>query len=465
MPKLSRRAQTRATSRITRSQRGHLTAITESDVVTVDPESPSPLSPIANSALPPTDRRPTHVSDSSSDSDTITLHHNSKMASQSKMAIVDQDAPSKVPILSAGEITPAVMREFEDACIGYFENKDIDEDKQVRKILAGLKDDRIKERLSVDRPRFQCLTFNAFMVEFCTAYLPENWEQDTRGEVLSLSQGTQTFWDFAITLQSKNALLSNTTSHLSKDKLRHQLEANMERRLAARCRHDKVDEIADFDKWLKHVKHVDDLLIAERKEVEAIMKAGRKSTRCSATLTEPSHHANAPSQNASASSSTTVRRFVRKLTEGEKKLLAEHEGCFKCRSFFITHRSNECPSGFPNATTYKTLTSKDVDAACRGSKAKPLASVSAHISDDENAPTVRPIAMVMGQALDPVAYVPSNHSSVIESEDNSASVSSSDANVSLHSPHFIAAIKTPTPVNTPDGGDTVPLLRAIVRSV
>jgi hypothetical protein len=238
-------------------------AITESDVVTVDLGSPSPLSPIANSAPPSTNRRPTHISDSSSDSDIIASHRNSKMASQSKMAIVDQDAPSKVPILSAGEITPAVMREFEDACIGYFENKDIDEDKQVRKILAGLKDERIKEWLSVDCPRFQSLTFNAFMVEFHAAYLPENWEQDTHGEVLSLSQGTQTFWDFAVTLQSKNALLSNTMSHLSKDKLRHQLEDNMERRLAARCRHDKVDEIADFDKWLKHVKHIDDLLIAE----------------------------------------------------------------------------------------------------------------------------------------------------------------------------------------------------------
>jgi Aspartyl protease len=186
------------------------------------------------------------------------------------------------------------------------------------------------------------------------------------------------------------------------------------------------------------------------------MKAGCKSTWRSVTLTEPSRRANAPSQNASASGSTTLRCFVPKLTEGEKKLLEEHEGCFKCRNFFVTHRSNECPSGFPNAATYKTLTSKDVDTARCGSKAKPLAAVSAHISEDENASTVLPIAMVMGQALDPVAYVPSNNSSVIESEDDSASVSSLDANVSLPSPHFVAAVKPPTPVNTPDGGGTTP---------
>jgi hypothetical protein len=368
------------------------------------------------------------------------------MASQSKMASVDQDAPSKVPILSAGDITPAVMHKFEDTCIGYFENKDIDDDKQVRKILAGLKDDCIKEWLSVDRPHFQSLSFDAFMIEFRAAYLPENWEQDTRGEVLSLSQGIQSFWDFTITLQSKNTLLTNTASHLSKDKLCHQLEANIEKCLAARCQHDKVDETADFDKWLKSVKHIDDLLIAECKEMEAIMKVGRESTRRSASLAEPSRRFNAPAQNSSASGSTAAQHFIPKLTDGEKKLLAENEGCYKCRHFFVTHRSHECPTGFPSAATYKTLTTKDVDAARRGNKAKPIAAVTAHISNDENNSTsARPITMVMGQVTDPVAYIPSNSSSVIDTEYDSASASNSDANVSPPLPPSIASVTPPYP--------------------
>jgi hypothetical protein len=181
----------------------------------VDPGSLSSLSPFPKSApaVPPPDNKQSVLNaDLSSDSEPTISRPKSQMASQSKMASVDQDAPFKVPILSSGDITPAVMHKFEDTCIGYFENKDIDDDKQVRKILAGLKDDCIKKWLSVDRLRFQSLSFDTFVIEFRVAYLPENWEQDTRSEVLSLSQGSQSFWDFVVTLQSKNALLTNTAS-------------------------------------------------------------------------------------------------------------------------------------------------------------------------------------------------------------------------------------------------------------
>jgi len=101
----------------------------------------------------------------SSDFDYSVKHQSRKMPYQLKLASVDQDAPSKVPMLLAGDITPAVMCKFEDACIGYFENKEI-----VRKILAGLKDDRVKEWLSVECERVQTLTFPEFMLEFCTTY-------------------------------------------------------------------------------------------------------------------------------------------------------------------------------------------------------------------------------------------------------------------------------------------------------
>jgi len=57
------------------------------------------------------------------------------------MATVKQDVLSKVPVLMPGDFSPAIMHEYEHACIGYFENKDIAEDKQVWKILSGIKDD------------------------------------------------------------------------------------------------------------------------------------------------------------------------------------------------------------------------------------------------------------------------------------------------------------------------------------
>ena len=96
------------------------------------------------------------------------------------------------------------------ACLGYFEHKDITEDKQVRKILSGLQDNRVQDWISIDRDRFLDLTFAEFMGEFCAAYLPEDWEEITRIELLGMSQSDLSFWDFAINVQTKNSLLRNT---------------------------------------------------------------------------------------------------------------------------------------------------------------------------------------------------------------------------------------------------------------
>ena len=94
------------------------------------------------------------------------------MVNQSKLAVVDQDSPSKAPVLTAGDLTPAIVHAYEMACLGYFESKDIAADKQVRKILAGLQDPRIQDWISVDRDRFLELSFTDFMTEFRAGYLP-----------------------------------------------------------------------------------------------------------------------------------------------------------------------------------------------------------------------------------------------------------------------------------------------------
>ena len=109
---------------------------------------------------------------------------------------------------------------------------------------------------------------------------PRDWEQDARADVLSTNvPGQPILWDFVISLQSKNALLIGTDSHLAKDKLRHQLKANMEKRLAVRCRNEKSNDVVDFQEWIAKVKHVDELLAADNLKFETIMKANRDANR------------------------------------------------------------------------------------------------------------------------------------------------------------------------------------------
>ena len=73
--------------------------------------------------------------------------------------------------------------------------------------------------------------------------------------------------------------------------------------------------------------------------------------------------------------------------------------------------------------TYCTLTARNVDAARCGRNLKPVAAVTSIASPGPNEPTdtAFPIAMVMGQVNNPVAYIPSNNSHIIEEEESSVS--------------------------------------------
>jgi hypothetical protein len=123
-------------------------------------------------------------------------------------------------------------------------------------IAAGLKDMHIRDWFAADRAHICALTFSDFMQEFRHNYLDDDWEETTRHELFSMTQGSSVFWDFAISVQSKNSLLSGTTSHLKEDKLHHQLEAAMEECLSKRCVTEKANKIEEFKPWLNEVKHI-----------------------------------------------------------------------------------------------------------------------------------------------------------------------------------------------------------------
>ena len=78
-----------------------------------------------------------------------------------------------------------------------------------------------------------------------------------------------------------------------------------------------------------------------------------------------SRRGNTLQNNTSTSSSSTSTSYIclPALTDGERTLLNENEGCTKCRHFYVGHRSHQCPNGFPPGKTYKTLTAADVIAA------------------------------------------------------------------------------------------------------
>jgi hypothetical protein len=241
------------------------------------------------------------------------------MPSQSRDAAVDQDLPSKVPLLP-GDISPAVMCKYEYACLGYFDTKDIVPEKQVRKILVGLWDTCVQDWVSINHERLLALTFAAFMAEFKSLYLPKDWEEITRIELLQMNQGNEMFWNFTVQVQTKNSILIDSPSHLDNDQLRNRIEAGMNSRLALRIRLEKVgNKNKALGAWLDDIKSIDELMRAENANFESIAKAARESTRRANTLAEPSRRVNTNNNSApnNAASSSTSRPILPKLSSTE----------------------------------------------------------------------------------------------------------------------------------------------------
>ena len=269
------------------------------------------------------------------------------------------------------------------------------------------------------------------MVEFKAAYLPKDWEEITRIELLQLTQGNDSFWDFSVKVQTKNGLLINTTSHLNDEQLRHHMESGMNPKLALCCRLEKAGVTKDnaapkLSTWLDDIKCVDGLIRGEQADFHEFALKAHEITRRSNTLAEPSRHANLNStsyantmntSNAPASSSS--RPVLPKLSSADRQLLYNNEGCLKCRRVYVTHCSTNCPNDFPQPGTYKTLTQSFVDLI----KKRLNKLIAAILNNDDSVPTVPAVtvAAVMGTVNNPTAYMPSNCENVIEGDSGSDS--------------------------------------------
>ena len=135
---------------------------------------------------------------------------------------------SKCPSITAGDISVEVMFEFEKGARKYFNNKEIPEDKQVKKILDCFDDHRIADWISIHRECLEVFTFPEFMSELHSLYLQPLWEEMTCTKFLGLSQGTKPFWDFTTEVQKMNALLRGTISYKDPKAVHERIEGGID---------------------------------------------------------------------------------------------------------------------------------------------------------------------------------------------------------------------------------------------
>ncbi|KAF9236821.1 hypothetical protein BU15DRAFT_49524 [Melanogaster broomeanus] len=267
----------------------------------------------------------------------------------------EQAAAHKAPIITPGDLTPEALRAWEMGCRQYFLHRSVEAADQVAKVAWNLQDPRMRDWYLNDTETFDALTFKAFVDAVRSTWLPSDWAVTARQKMLASTQGNKHFNEWAIEVESQNALLRGTASHLNDAALKYHLEAHMHPDLALEYRSADISAEEALRPWIEKVRLLDEKrsrdVARQREAVEKAIKAN--------------HAPSADRRSAFASSSKPLgatlssnRPFVRlpPLTTEERKLLQDNDGCFKCRLPFQRHTSRNCTNDFPDAKSYKTLT-------------------------------------------------------------------------------------------------------------
>jgi hypothetical protein len=235
-------------------------------------------------------------------------------------------------------------------------------------IARGLQDPLISDWYWMAHEMFDLLLFDEFMKEFRVKWLPNDWEQDIRRRVLGTKQAGPC-WEWAVKMRLLNTLLHGTATHLDDTSLLNQLKANLKLSLSCACDDERVSKILDEKKHREHPQQWVDAKDAARSHLKCNTTSAGLSdssrcynTFCGMVTTEKGNSGGKPKH-------FDVTKVLPKLTDAERTLLFDNEGCLKCHRFLVNHCSANCPNDFPSALNYKTLTSEDINAAhCKTGK-------------------------------------------------------------------------------------------------
>jgi hypothetical protein len=203
-----------------------------------------------------------------------------------------------------------------------------------------------------------------------------------------------------------------------------------------------VSEVSDLRNWMTEVCKLDNKRQFDQARVEnALKNLGYSHTNNQQTATnryQPYNNANrnGNSRGNSAAPSMDPNTYPPKLTDEERRLLHEHDGCLKCRVFYAGHHANKCTITL-SGKDYKPQTVQDTlrAKALKSTRAAPIAAISENALDTE-------VPLDLVAAIFP-NVVPMDRS---VSDGSDASLSSVSALPPLKGDHFLwpCALTNPT---------------------
>jgi hypothetical protein len=306
------------------------------------------------------------------------------------------------PTMLPGRVTPALLLQWEEHAIAYFDKAKTPEAERVSSVLTCWRDSEIDNFIKMHKPRFRAVdfTFAQFMAEIRKRFLDPLWQNNImRNVVDSKMEPSESFSQFANRVIAGNNLLEGTDIRLDTADLRKKLLGNMSDFLASKldrlrkAERDRISEIESFEEWMAEVVSFDREATSDLKRIAEMLRNDTSFKR--QRLDDSSHHnpsipfqpsqvpnipvnsyrgtgANAihrppfPSTSSTGfSQSNTGRKRCPPLTPIEISLLNKHKGCRKCRRFYVPHKGADCPHDFPDGATYIPLTEEVAYEAMR----------------------------------------------------------------------------------------------------
>ncbi|KIM73710.1 hypothetical protein PILCRDRAFT_80837, partial [Piloderma croceum F 1598] len=232
----------------------------------------------------------------------------------------------------------------------YFSFKEIKTKKEVSKVAGGLQDGHIQTWYRLNHVAVDAVGFPAFMAHVRKSWLEPGWEQNVKLVILASHQGTTPISDWIMLLKLTNALLNGHTCKLSDEDLRNHIQSHIHPDTMTAATTAKLHLIVSYEKYKCSLKVVNDAQVRAddllRSAVKQMMSQPTSVRR--ATITRFNNASSTSSSSTAVNSSVThAPDRLPALNAAEHALLMEHEGCFKCRRFYMTHKSTDCPEGFP----------------------------------------------------------------------------------------------------------------------
>jgi len=185
---------------------------------------------------------------------------------QNMASVKFHDGHKVAPVLTAGDLSPAIISQFVEYLNAFFHKCKIPDGDKVRNTLTSFQDIRIDNWVKNNRTKFLAddYTFDNFTSELRKRFLDPHWESMIlRNVVNSQMTNTEPFIDFGNRVMAGNNLLIDTPSRLEPKELRTKLEMNMAGYLAEKIAHlrpadkERIMALELFEDWFDQICIID----------------------------------------------------------------------------------------------------------------------------------------------------------------------------------------------------------------